>query len=62
MWSQPGMRGLWWGPYDQVLEGGARAVAQLRSARDSDRERAWRHGALALARVGARALGRGVPR
>ena len=46
VWSQPGMRGLWWGPYDQVLEGGARAVAQLRSGRDSDRERAWRHGAV----------------
>jgi acyl-CoA reductase-like NAD-dependent aldehyde dehydrogenase len=62
-WSQPGMRGLWWGPYDQVLAGGARAVAQLRSERDSDREHAWRHGALAVARVGARALlGRGVPR
>jgi hypothetical protein len=56
------MRGLWWGPYDQVLAGGARAVAQLRSARDSDREHAWRHGAVAIARVGARALGRGVPR
>jgi acyl-CoA reductase-like NAD-dependent aldehyde dehydrogenase len=62
VWSQPGMRGLWWGPYDQVLSGGAHAVAQLRSARDSDRERAWRHGALNLARVGARAFGRGVPR
>jgi succinate-semialdehyde dehydrogenase/glutarate-semialdehyde dehydrogenase len=63
VWSQPGMRGLWWGPYDGVLEGGARAVAQLRSARDSDRERAWRHGAVAVARVGARAvLRRGVPR
>ncbi len=47
VWSQPGMRGLWWGPYDGVLEGGARAVAQLRSGRDSDRERAWRHGAVA---------------
>jgi acyl-CoA reductase-like NAD-dependent aldehyde dehydrogenase len=63
VWSQPGMRGLWWGPYDGVLEGGARAVAQLRSARDSDREHAWRHGAVAVARVGARAvLRRGVPR
>ncbi|MGH2904393.1 MAG: aldehyde dehydrogenase family protein [Solirubrobacteraceae bacterium] len=62
VWSQPGMRGLWWGPYDGVLEGGARAVAQLRSARDSDRERAWRHGVVGVARVGARALGRGVPR
>jgi acyl-CoA reductase-like NAD-dependent aldehyde dehydrogenase len=63
VWSQPGMRGLWWGPYDQVLAGGARAVAQLRSARDSDREQAWRHGAVAVARVGARAvLRRGIPR
>ena len=62
VWSQSGMRGLWWGPYDGVLEGGARAVAQLRSGRDSDRERAWRHGAVAMARVGARALGRGIPR
>jgi acyl-CoA reductase-like NAD-dependent aldehyde dehydrogenase len=63
VWSRPGTRGLWWGPYDQVLAGGARAVAQLRSARDSDREQAWRHGARGLARVGARALlGRGVPR
>jgi succinate-semialdehyde dehydrogenase/glutarate-semialdehyde dehydrogenase len=61
-WSQPGLRGLWWGPYDQVLTSGARAVAQLRSARDSDRERAWRSGAVGLARVGARAFGRGVPR
>jgi acyl-CoA reductase-like NAD-dependent aldehyde dehydrogenase len=62
VWSQPGMRGLWWGPYDGVLENGARAIAQLRSGRDSDRERAWRQGAVAMARVGARALGRGVPR
>jgi len=62
-YSQPGMRGLWWGPYDQVLADGARAVAQLRSARDSDREQAWRHGAVAVARVGARAvLRRGIPR
>ena len=61
-WSQPRLRGLWWGPYDQVLSSGARAVAQMRSARESDRERAWRHGTLGLARVGARALGRGVPR
>jgi acyl-CoA reductase-like NAD-dependent aldehyde dehydrogenase len=62
VWSGPGTRGLWWGPYDQVLAAAARAVAQMRSARDSDRERAWRHGAVAVARVGARALGRGVPR
>ena len=57
VWSQPGMRGLWWGPYDQVLAGGARAVAQLRSARDSDRERAWRHGAVAAGPGGRASAG-----
>jgi len=61
-WDPPGVRGLWWGPYDETLGRAAHAVAQLRSSRDSDRERAWRHGALAAARVGARALGRGSPR
>ena len=39
----------------------ARAVARLRSARESDRERAWRAGALTLVRLGARAFGRGIP-
>ncbi|HEY7962415.1 MAG TPA: aldehyde dehydrogenase family protein [Solirubrobacteraceae bacterium] len=56
-WDPPRVRGLWWGPYGETMSHAARAVAQLRSARDSDRERAWRHGALAIARVGARALG-----
>jgi hypothetical protein len=61
-WDPSGRRGLWWSPYDEVLERAARAVAELRSARDSDRERAWRRGVLAIARVGARSLGRGLPR
>jgi acyl-CoA reductase-like NAD-dependent aldehyde dehydrogenase len=52
----PGSRGLWWPPYDELLEEAARTVARLRSARDSDRERAWRHGVGSLARVGARAV------
>jgi succinate-semialdehyde dehydrogenase/glutarate-semialdehyde dehydrogenase len=56
-WDPPAARGLWWGPYDETLLRGARALAQLRSTREADRERAWRHGALALGRVGARALG-----
>lgn len=55
-WDPPSTRGLWSSPGEETLRA-ARAVAQLRSARDSDRERAWRHGALALARVGVRALG-----
>jgi len=56
-WDPPGTRGVWWSPYDEVTVHAARAVAKLRSARESDREHAWRHGALALARIGARALG-----
>jgi acyl-CoA reductase-like NAD-dependent aldehyde dehydrogenase len=57
-WDPSGTRGLWWGPYDELSARGARAAAQLRSTRDSDRERAWREGAVALARVSARALRR----
>jgi succinate-semialdehyde dehydrogenase/glutarate-semialdehyde dehydrogenase len=57
-WDPSGVRGLWWGPYDELLAQAAQTAAQLRSTRDSDRERAWRHGAVALARVGARALAR----
>jgi acyl-CoA reductase-like NAD-dependent aldehyde dehydrogenase len=57
-WSPSGARGLWWGPYDELHGRAARAVAQLRSARDADRERAWRHGVGPLARVGVRALRR----
>jgi acyl-CoA reductase-like NAD-dependent aldehyde dehydrogenase len=61
-WDPPAMRGLWWGPYDATSITAMRSVAKLRSARESDRERAWRKGAVALARVGARAFGRGLPR
>ncbi|MGD1055804.1 MAG: aldehyde dehydrogenase family protein [Solirubrobacteraceae bacterium] len=61
-WDPPNMRGLWWGPYDSSSIKAMRTVAKLRSARESDREHAWREGALALARVGARAFGRGLPR
>jgi acyl-CoA reductase-like NAD-dependent aldehyde dehydrogenase len=57
-WDPPRARGLWWGPYDETQEKAARAVARLRSARDADRERAWREGAVAMARAGARALAR----
>jgi acyl-CoA reductase-like NAD-dependent aldehyde dehydrogenase len=61
-WDPPAARGLWWGPYDRTTSRAARAVPKLRSGRESDRERVWRDGALALARVGARALGRGLPK
>lgn len=55
-WDPPRLRGLWWGPYGESLERAAKAAAQLRSARESDRGSAWRGGALALARAGARTL------
>jgi acyl-CoA reductase-like NAD-dependent aldehyde dehydrogenase len=61
-WDPPAMRGLWWGPYDTTSAGAMRAVAKLRSGREADRDRAWREGAVALARVGARAFGRGLPK
>jgi acyl-CoA reductase-like NAD-dependent aldehyde dehydrogenase len=61
-WDAPSMRGLWWGPYDETSAAAARAVARLRSQRESDRERAWRSGALSLARLAARAFGRGLPK
>ncbi len=61
-WDPPAMRGLWWGPYDATSVKAMRSLAKLRSGRESDRDRAWREGALALARVGARAFGRGLPR
>ncbi|HEY3019774.1 MAG TPA: aldehyde dehydrogenase family protein [Solirubrobacteraceae bacterium] len=55
-WSAPGAPAFWWGPYDERLAAAARAVIRLRSVRDRDRERAWREGALPIARVVARAL------
>jgi acyl-CoA reductase-like NAD-dependent aldehyde dehydrogenase len=61
-WDPPAARGLWWGPYDELTTHAARAVAKMRSGREADREHAWRIGALALGRIGARAFGRGLPR
>ena len=61
-WDPPATRGLWWSPYDEVTQAAARTVAKMRSARESDREQAWRHGAVALARLGVRAAGRRLPK
>lgn len=55
-WEPPVGGALWWGPYDATLERAGRAIAQLRSVRDRDRERALRAGPLPLARVVRRAL------
>jgi acyl-CoA reductase-like NAD-dependent aldehyde dehydrogenase len=61
-WDPPAARGLWWGPYDDITTRAAQAVARMRSAREADRSAAWRAGAVALARLGARAIGRGLAR
>jgi len=55
-WDPPAGRMPWWQPYDRSLVAGWRALARMRSVRDSDREAAWRKGALPLARVAARTL------
>jgi acyl-CoA reductase-like NAD-dependent aldehyde dehydrogenase len=55
-WDPPAGRMAWWQPYDESLVAAWRALARLRSARDADRERGWRSGALPLARVAARTV------
>jgi acyl-CoA reductase-like NAD-dependent aldehyde dehydrogenase len=55
-WDPPAGRMPWWQPYDGTLVAAWRALARLRSARDADRERGWRNGALPLARVAGRSL------
>ncbi len=57
-WDPSGVRGLWWGPYDEVSTRAARTATRLRSTREGDREAALRQGGTALARAGLRALGR----
>ncbi|QEC46685.1 aldehyde dehydrogenase [Baekduia soli] len=53
----PGAAGaFWWFPYDAALARTGRAVAQLRSARDADREAAWREGVPSVLSVAARTL------
>jgi acyl-CoA reductase-like NAD-dependent aldehyde dehydrogenase len=61
-WDPPRIRGLWWGPYDATTTRAARVLAKSRSARESDRQQAWRRGVLPIVRMLARAFGRGVPR
>ncbi len=55
-WDPSRGRPFWWFPYDAELVRAARALGELRSVRDADRERALRHGALPVARVGGRTL------
>ena len=57
-WDPPRGRAFWWFPYDATLTRAARAIAELRSVRDTDRERALRQGALPAARIAWRALRR----
>jgi succinate-semialdehyde dehydrogenase/glutarate-semialdehyde dehydrogenase len=55
-WDPPAGRSPWWQPYDHATARAAQAVAELRSLRDADRERALRQGTFALIRVAGRSL------
>jgi succinate-semialdehyde dehydrogenase/glutarate-semialdehyde dehydrogenase len=55
-WDPPFGRNAWWFPYDAGLARAAHAVAQLRSARDADRERGLKEGAGPLVRTTGRWL------
>jgi acyl-CoA reductase-like NAD-dependent aldehyde dehydrogenase len=55
-WDPPAVRSLWWHPYDRASAKAAQALADLRSLRDADRERALRQGTLALLRVATRTV------
>ena len=55
-WDPPIGRALWWHPYDEDTGRAARALADLRSVRDSDRQAALRHGSMALVRLAGRSV------
>ncbi len=55
-WDPPHGRPFWWFPYDEQVTRAARAIAEARSQRDPDRDRALRQGAVPALRVAARVL------
>ncbi len=55
-WDPPAGRPAWWFPYDATQVRAARAISELRSARDADRERGLKAGGLPLARLATRRL------
>ena len=55
-WDPPSRRPPWRYPYDAAGVSDARALAELRSSREGDRERALRDGVPAVARVLGRTL------
>ncbi|MDQ3632798.1 MAG: aldehyde dehydrogenase family protein, partial [Actinomycetota bacterium] len=55
-WDPPAGRPFWWFPYDATHVRAARAIGELRSVRDADRQRGLRAGCVPIARVIARTL------
>jgi len=53
-WDPPRGRPFWWFPYDQQVARAARAIAEARSHREPDRERAMRQGLMPGLRVATR--------
>jgi succinate-semialdehyde dehydrogenase/glutarate-semialdehyde dehydrogenase len=60
-WTPPvpaAARPFWWFPYDAALERTGRAISELRSVRDRDRERALRQGSPPMLKLARRVLRR----
>ena len=55
-WDPPTGHAPWWFPYDATVQRAALAVAELRSARDSDRQRGLKSGGAAVMRMIARGV------
>jgi hypothetical protein len=57
-WEPSRLRNFWWFPYDDSLQTGLHAAAQLLYGRDEDKRGALKRGAGPLLDVGRRMLGR----
>ena len=59
VWEPSRTRNFWWHPYDESLGRAMDASAKLLYGRDADKWGALRRGAVPLAKLGAKVLGRG---
>ena len=59
VWEPSRTRNFWWHPYDESLGKAMDASAKLLYGRDADKWGALRKGAVPLAKLGAKVLGRG---
>jgi hypothetical protein len=57
-WEPSRTRNFWWHPYDESLGTALHTAAQLFYGRDEDKRAALKRGALPIARLGRKVLGR----